>query len=226
MLGNRKPRERYKDHYKPHPGGTDVIHIMDTSAPVTAREKVISALCDRWNIQYPVTRNHPVGRRVIEAVNSYSDDLCESFAAILDGDIKEIAFLCVELAAEPCPAPIMEGFVDLIPKQAPNSCTPLYMLFRTLHQLRIEKGPTRERSLTAMAKRVDVYQRSSRTRWDDVLSLLPGVTDSEARCITIIHNRPELAGVIAARLAAGDVDQEMLDLLVLNPAPILTEGTL
>jgi hypothetical protein len=58
------------------------------------------------------------------------------------------------------------------------------------------------------------------------MALFPDITESEARCITMVHSRPELAGILAERLAVGDVDAEMLQIIADNPATALKNGSL
>jgi hypothetical protein len=225
MLGNHKPRERYKDHYKPPTGGIDAIHIMDTSAPVTAREKVIAAICDYWETTYPISREHRFGSNIIGIVEKYSDDLCEAMVAPPGGS-KDDAALCIQLASEACPAQLLESFIALIPQQEENSRTPLFMVFKTLLHARRGNLPMREPVLTDMTASIETYSISSQISRDDVLALFPDITESEARCITLVHSRPELSGILAERLAVGDVDAEMIQIIADNPANALNNGTL
>lgn len=225
MLGNHKPRERYKDHYKPLPGGTDAIHIMDTSSPVTAREKVIAGICDYWEATYPISREHRFGSNIIGIVEKYSDNLCEEMVAPPGGS-KDDAALCIKLASEACPAQLLEAFIKLIPQQDENSRTPLFMVFKALLHARRGNLPMKEYALITMASSIETYSISSHISRDDVLALFPDITESEARCITLVHSRPELAGILAERLASGDVDAEMIQIIADNPANALNNGSL
>jgi hypothetical protein len=225
MSGNRKPRERYKDHYKPLPEGTDVIHIMNTSSPVTARERVIAGVCDHWEATYPISREHRFGSNIIGIVEKYSDDLCEGIVAPPGGS-KDDAALCIQLASEACPSNLLEAFIDLIPKQEEHSRTPLFIVFKTLLHARRGNLPMGERVLTDMAASIETYSLSSQINRDDVMALFPDITESEARCITLVHSRPELSGILAERLAVGEVDAEMLQIIADNPAVALKDGSL
>ena len=225
MFGNRKPRERYKDHYKPHPDGTDAIHIIDTAAPATPREKVFSALCHVWQLDTSGKRMSRYGRQLREITDSYSEGLCDQLAALIDND-SEAANLTIELAADSCGPVTLEAFVNAITNQNDETRDTLYKIFHALHRSRSEGGLLKAQHLTSMAIWIDTCCRTSNTDWDTITALIPVLTESEKRCIKLVHSRPELAGIIAERLTAGEIDQETLKLLALNPAPVLTEGTL
>jgi hypothetical protein len=192
---------------------------------VTAREKVIAGVCDHWEATYPVSKEHRFGSNIIGIVEKYSDELCEGIVAPPGGN-KDDAALCIQLASEACPAQLLEAFITLIPQQREDSRVPLFMVFKTLLHARRGNLPMSEHMLTDMAASIETYRLSSQINRDDVMALFPDITESEARCITMVHSRPELAGILAERLAVGDVDAEMLQIIADNPATALKNGSL
>jgi hypothetical protein len=192
---------------------------------VTAREKVIAGVCDHWEATYPISKEYRFGSNIIGIVEKYSDDLCEGIVAPPGGS-KDDAVLCIRLASEACPPHLMEAFINLIPQQREDSRDPLFMVFKTLLHARRGNLPMSEHMLTDMTASIETYSLASQINRDDVMALFPDITESEARCITMVHRRPELSGILAERLAVGDVDDEMIQIIADNPAVALKDGSL
>lgn len=223
MSWTQTPRERYKGRYK---SADELNRAADADVPETGREKLLEALCVGWETSRGYGRRNPIVRQLSKIANTYPETLCESLVALLGTD-KQTDSLCLTLVSEQCTSQSMERFVELFPVEPEATRHLLAKLFSTLNGSRKSSGTMKSYTLTIMASMVNSYHLLTAKEWDEILSMLmPELTPSEARCITLAHSRPDLAGIAADRLAAGEVTDEMLRIIVSNPAAVLREGSL